>query len=147
VAQRRLLLLNGPNLDRLGEREPEIYGSTTLPQIEDKLSALAGELDASLECFQSNHEGELIERIHGGGAAGVEGILINPGGLGHGSISLRDAFLAAELPFVELHCSNIHAREEFRRQSVLSDIAVGSISGFGAASYELALRAILHHLD
>jgi 3-dehydroquinate dehydratase-2 len=147
VAKRRLLLLNGPNLDRLGQREPEIYGSTTLAAVEASLSALASELGASLDCFQSNHEGELIDRIHGSVGAGVEGILINPGGLGHGSVSLRDAFLSAEIPFVELHCSNVHAREEFRRHSVLADVAVGSISGFGAASYELALRAILKHLE
>lgn len=146
MSQRRLLLLNGPNLDRLGSREPELYGSATLAEIEGRAQELAAELGIALDCYQSNHEGELIDRIHRAAEDGVDGILINPGGLGHSSVSLRDALLAAEIPFVELHCSNVHGREEFRRKSVLADVAVGSISGFGAASYELALRAMTGHL-
>lgn len=141
----RILVLHGPNLNLLGQREPEVYGRTTLAQIDAALSQLAEELGASLDCFQSNHEGALIDRIHA--AIGeVGGILINPGGLTHTSVSLRDALVGSEIPFVEVHLSNVHAREEFRRRSLLSDVALGQVCGLGAVGYELALRGLLTRL-
>ena len=141
----RILVLHGPNLNLLGQREPELYGRTTLPEIEVALSALAEELGASLESFQSNHEGALIDRIHA--AVGeVDGIVINPGGLTHTSVSLRDALVGSDLPFVEVHLSNVHAREEFRRRSMISDVAVGQVAGLGPIGYELALRGLLARL-
>ncbi len=141
----RILVLHGPNLNLLGQREPELYGRTTLPEIEVALSALADELGASLESFQSNHEGALIDRIHA--AVGeVDGIVINPGGLTHTSVSLRDALVGSDLPFVEVHLSNVHAREEFRRRSMISDVAVGQVAGLGPIGYELALRGLLARL-
>jgi 3-dehydroquinate dehydratase-2 len=142
VAVKRVLVLHGPNLDRLGLREPAIYGSTTLAAIDARLVALGAELGATVSSFQSNHEGALIDRVHA--AFGVEhGIVINPAGLTHTSVVLRDALLSVGLPFVEVHLSNVHAREPFRRFSYFSDVAVGVISGFGAASYELGLRGLL----
>ena len=141
----RILVLHGPNLNLLGQREPEIYGRTTLAQIEAALSELGEEFGATIESFQSNHEGALIDRIHA--AIGeVDGILINPGGLTHTSVSLRDALVGSDLPFVEVHLSNVHAREEFRRRSLISDVAVGQVSGLGAIGYELALRGLLARL-
>ncbi len=141
----RILVLHGPNLNLLGQREPELYGRTTLAEIEAALSALAEELGASLESFQSNHEGALIDRIHA--AVGeVDGIVINPGGLTHTSVSLRDALVGSDLPFVEVHLSNVHAREEFRRRSLISDVAVGQVAGLGPIGYELALRGLLARL-
>ena len=141
----RILVLHGPNLNLLGQREPELYGRTTLAEIEVALSALAEELGASLESFQSNHEGALIDRIHA--AVGeVDGIVINPGGLTHTSVSLRDALVGSDLPFVEVHLSNVHAREEFRRRSLISDVAVGQVAGLGPIGYELALRGLLARL-
>ncbi len=137
----RLLLLNGPNLNLLGTREPEIYGAQTLPQIEAGLVAEAGQLGHELQCYQKNQEGLLIDRIHQARGEGVAFILFNPGGFTHTSIALRDALLGVSIPFIEIHLSNVFAREAFRHHSYFSDIAVGSIVGFGPAGYALALRA------
>jgi 3-dehydroquinate dehydratase-2 len=140
-----LLLLNGPNLNLLGRREPGLYGSAGLAAIEADLLQRAAALGAALECFQSNHEGALVDRIHA--AAGVaDGILINAGAYTHTSIALRDALLGVAIPFVELHLSNIHARESFRHHSFLADRAVGVVAGFGATSYRLALEGLVDHL-
>ncbi len=141
-----LLLLNGPNLNLLGQREPGIYGSGTLASIEDRLRQEATAAGAELECFQSNFEGALVERIHQ--AMGTsQGILINAGAYTHTSIALRDALLGVAMPYVELHLSNTHAREPFRHRSYLADRAVGVVSGFGAMSYSLALQGLIHHLQ
>ena len=140
-----LLLLNGPNLNLLGQREPGIYGSGTLASIEDGLRQEAEAAGAELDCFQSNFEGALVERIHR--AMGTsQGILINAGAFTHTSIALRDALLGVAIPYVELHLSNTHARENFRHRSLLADRAVGVVSGFGPMSYSLALQGLLHHL-
>lgn len=136
-----LLLLNGPNLNLLGSREPDIYGEDTLVDIERRLEVQAEALGCRLNCFQSNAEHELIERIHAAFREAVDFILINPGAYTHTSVALRDAFLATRIPFIELHLSNVHAREPFRRQSYLSDIARGVICGLGVLGYELALTA------
>ena len=142
-----LLLLNGPNLGLLGQREPELYGRTTLADIEASLSRLAAERGHRLACFQSDAEHELIGRIHRARSEGVDMILFNPAAFTHTSVALRDALLASGLPFVELHLSNVAAREAFRQRSYFSDVAVGTISGFGVASYELALLAAERHLS
>ncbi len=141
-AARRIAVVHGPNLNLLGTREPEVYGRVTLAEIDRRLSTLAEELGVSVQSFQSNHEGAIIDHLHGlvGSASGV---LINPGGLTHTSVALRDALVGIGLPFVEVHLSNIHAREAFRRRSYLSDVAMGVITGFGAGSYELGLRALV----
>ena len=140
-----LLLLNGPNLNLLGQREPGIYGSGTLASIEDALRQEATAAGAELDCFQSNFEGALVERIHQ--AMGrSQGILINAGAFTHTSIALRDALLGVAIPYVELHLSNTHAREPFRHRSYLADRAVGVVSGFGAMSYSLALQGLIDHL-
>jgi 3-dehydroquinate dehydratase-2 len=137
----RILLLNGPNLNLLGLREPKIYGSTTLPDIENRLVAAARDRGHELIAFQSNAEHELIGKIHGAKNDGIAFVIINPGAYTHTSIALRDAFLGVAAPFIEVHLTNIYAREEFRHHSYLSGIAVGSIVGFGAQGYELALDA------
>src|SRR5882757_322607 len=137
----RILLLNGPNLNLLGSREPEIYGSATLSSIETKLKELARARGHELVAAQSNAEHELIGRIQGAKRDGVVFVIINPGAYSHTSIALRDAFLGVAMPFIEVHLTNIHAREEFRHHSYLSGIAVGSIVGLGAQGYELALEA------
>jgi 3-dehydroquinate dehydratase-2 len=140
-----LLLLNGPNLNLLGQREPGIYGSETLDSIESALMAEASENGVKLECFQSNFEGALVERIHQ--AMGVShGILINAGAYTHTSIALRDALTGVSIPYVELHLSNTHAREHFRQRSYLADRALGVVSGFGSQSYFLALQGMIHHI-
>jgi 3-dehydroquinate dehydratase-2 len=140
-----LLLVNGPNLNLLGQREPSIYGSITLDSIEIALKKKAQEAGARLECFQSNCEGELVDRIHK--AIGeVDAILINAGAYTHTSVALRDALLGAGIPYVELHLSNTYSREEFRHNSFLSDRAVGVVSGFGAMSYHLAFEGIVNYL-
>ncbi len=142
-----ILLLNGPNLNLLGSREPHIYGAQTLGQIEDELGEEAGELGHEIEHFQSNHEGALIERVQQAKAEGVDFILLNPGAFSHTSIALRDALLAVEIPFIEVHLSNVHAREAFRRHSYFSDIAQGVIVGLGPLGYRLALQAAHERLS
>lgn len=138
-----LLVLNGPNLNLLGTREPSVYGTSTLPMIEAELSRMAADAGAQLDCFQSNHEGALIDRIQAARGQGVDFILINPGGLTHTSVALRDALAGVALPFIEVHVSNVHAREAFRQHSYLSAIAVGVICGLGVNGYRLALQHAL----
>ncbi|MEE8235632.1 MAG: type II 3-dehydroquinate dehydratase [Gammaproteobacteria bacterium] len=141
-----ILLLNGPNLNLLGTREPDVYGSTTLADIEKSVAAAAGKVGHSLEAFQSNAEAELVDRVQN--AAGrVEFILLNPGAFTHTSVALRDALLAVGIPFIEIHISNIYAREDFRKQSYYSDIAVGTIAGLGPQGYELGLHAAHQYLQ
>ena len=142
----RVLLLNGPNLNLLGTREPAVYGTDTLEAIEARAVALARELGHELLAFQSNAEHELIERIHRAKAEGVAFAIFNPGGFTHTSIALRDALLGTGLPFIEVHLSNTHAREAFRRHSYFSDIAVGVVCGLGAFGYEAAIRAAAQRL-
>ncbi len=143
----KLLLLNGPNLNLLGVREPEIYGSETLDDIANKLSEQASVQDHQITHFQSNIEGELINRIHLAAQEDIAFILFNPAAYTHTSIALRDALLGTKIPFIEIHLSNVHQREAFRQHSYFSDIAVGTIVGLGAQGYELALQAALHHLE
>jgi 3-dehydroquinate dehydratase-2 len=141
----QILLLNGPNLNLLGSREPEIYGGTGLADIERQLQVMAQHAGHRLDALQSNSEAELIDRIHA--AAGeTDFILFNPGGLTHTSVALRDALLAVGIPFIEIHISNVHAREDFRRHSYFADVAVGTIAGLGPLGYELALRAADEYL-
>ncbi len=142
----RLLLLNGPNLNLLGSREPEHYGQDSLDDIVSRCGSLARELGHELIAFQSNAEHELITQIHTAPAQGVAWIIINPGAFTHTSVALRDALAGVKLPFVEVHLSNTAAREDFRRHSYFSDIAVGTILGLGAQGYELAVRAIASRL-
>ena len=136
----KYMLLNGPNLNLLGTREPEIYGSETLQDIETNLLAIAKEVNCDLICHQSNAEHELVDLVHSARDKEVKCIIINPGGLTHSSIALRDALSGVGIPFIEIHISNIYAREDFRQVSYLSDIAQGVISGLGIEGYELALR-------
>ncbi|MBL8334038.1 MAG: type II 3-dehydroquinate dehydratase [Rubrivivax sp.] len=134
-----ILLLNGPNLNLLGTREPQVYGSTTLKEIETELVELAKKAGAKLDCFQSNHEGALIDRIHAARTDGTEFVIINPGAFTHTSVAIRDALSGVAIPFIELHLSNVHKREVFRHHSYLSDVAVGVICGLGVHGYRLAL--------
>jgi 3-dehydroquinate dehydratase-2 len=143
---KNLLLLNGPNLNLLGTREPEVYGSTTLAEIEQAATAQAKAAGATLAAFQSNHEGALIDRIHAAKKEGVDAIVINPGGLTHTSVALRDALAGVAIPFVEIHISNIYRREAFRHHSYLSDIAAGVICGLGIDGYRLAVEYALKKL-
>ena len=139
----RILVLNGPNLNLLGTREPGKYGNETLADIEARLTSLAGEAGAGVDFLQSNAEHELVERIHAA-RDDADFIIINPGAFTHTSIAIRDALLAVDIPFIEVHLSNVHARETFRQHSYLSDIARGVITGFGAQGYEFALQAALN---
>lgn len=143
---KNILLVNGPNLNLLGTREPEVYGSSTLTDIEQAASAQAKAGGATLVCFQSNHEGALIDRIHQAKKEGVDAIIINPGGLTHTSVSLRDALAGVAIPFIEVHLSNIHQREAFRHHSYLSAIAVGVICGLGIEGYRAAIDFALKKL-
>ncbi len=140
-----LLLINGPNLNLVGKREPSIYGSQTLEDIEEELLNVASELDAKLNFFQSNSEGEMIDCIQKS-VGSIDGILINAGAYTHTSIALRDALLGVAIPYVEVHLSNIYSREEFRHKSFLSDKALGMVCGFGPISYQLALEGIVSYL-
>ena len=137
----RLLLINGPNLGLLGQREPGLYGSATLEEIETRLKQLAEERQHELHCYQSDAEHELLRQIHAAREREIELILFNPAAFTHTSIVLRDALLAVGVPFIEIHLSNVAAREDFRQQSFFSDIAIGTVTGFGITSYELALIA------
>ena len=141
-----ILLLNGPNLNLLGLREPGLYGHVTLEQIHERLTQLAAESGHRLTAFQSKSEAELIARIHQAPTGHVAFIVFNPAGFTHTSVALRDALLAVHIPFVEVHLTNVHARESFRHHSYFSDIALGTITGLGAFGYELALRAAAHQL-
>ena len=141
----RFLLLNGPNLGQLGRREPGIYGTTTLADIENGLRAQATSGGHELDTFQSDAEAELIQRIHAARDQRVAVILFNPAAFTHTSVALRDALLAAQIPFIELHLSNVAAREAFRHHSYFADIALGTIAGFGVTSYDLALTAAIRH--
>ena len=136
-----LLLINGPNLNLLGSREPKLYGSKSLPQIENDLISEAERLGHRLQVYQSNHEGELVDRVHKARSDAVAFILLNPGAYTHTSVALRDAMLAVNIPFIEVHLSNTHAREAFRKHSYFSDIARGVIAGLGPLGYRLALQA------
>ena len=140
------LLVNGPNLNLLGSREPDVYGPTRLDDVEANCIDLAKELGHSLDCFQSNAEHELIDRVQKAAQDGVDFIILNPGAFTHTSVALRDAFLAVGIPFVEIHLSNVFSREEFRHNSYFSDIAQGCLFGFGALGYELALHAAAQHI-
>ncbi|MEY2803417.1 MAG: hypothetical protein RL657_753 [Pseudomonadota bacterium] len=142
-----ILLLNGVNLNMFGHRDPKQYGTVTLAQIEQRVKTLGTELGAEVDCFQTNHEGEMCERVHRAFMEQVDAVLINAGAWTHYSIALRDAVAILKCPVIELHMSNIHARETFRHHSVLADIVTGQICGFGADSYELALRAAISALS
>jgi 3-dehydroquinate dehydratase-2 len=142
----KVLVINGPNLNLLGTREPHIYGSTTLADVENGLRAQAQALDVVLDCFQSNHEGAIVDRIHQARGEGVAYILINPGAYTHTSVAIRDALAGVAIPFVEVHISNVHKREAFRHHSCLSDVAEAVMAGFGSLGYGLALQFIASEL-
>jgi len=143
---KKLLLLNGPNLNLLGSREPEVYGATTLAEIEQAAIAQAQAAGAELACLQSNHEGDLIDRIQAAKAEGVDAILINPGGLTHTSVALRDALAGVAIPFVEVHISNIYKRESFRHHSYLSELAAGVVCGLGPDGYRISIEFAIKKL-
>ena len=142
----KFLVIHGPNLNLLGTREPDVYGSETLGDINAAIASAAAAKEVSVDFFQSNHEGELIDRIHQAKIDNINGIIINPGGLTHTSVSLRDALASVDIPVAEVHLSNIQAREEFRHHSLIAPVAVGQVCGFGAVGYELALLGLLHKL-
>ena len=139
----KILVVNGPNLNLLGSREPEQYGVVTLEAIVRDLHALSDELGATLDHFQSNQEGLLVDRIQAAAREGFDGVVINPGAYTHTSVAIRDAFLATELPFVEVHLSNIYQREHFRHTSLLADVSVGMVMGLGSVGYMLGLRGLV----
>ncbi len=141
--RKKILVLHGPNLNLLGVREPGIYGTETFDHINERLRRMAKGQEASLEVFQSNHEGALIERVHAAKKQRTSWIIVNPGGLTHTSVALRDAFAAVKIPFIEVHLSNIYSREPFRRHSYFSDLAVGTVCGLGSRGYDLALQFAL----
>lgn len=141
-----VLVINGPNLNSLGTREPEIYGSTTLADIEAGLRAQAVAAGLTLDAFQSNHEGAIVDRLHAARSEGTRFVIINPGAFTHTSVAIRDAFAAVAIPFCEVHISNVHAREEFRRHSFLSDLAVGVLTGFGPFGYTMAMSYVIDRL-
>ncbi len=141
-----VLLINGPNLNALGTRKPEVYGRTTLADVEASMQAQAKELGLDLECFQNNHEGGIVDRIHEAKAQGCRYFIINPGAYTHTSVAIRDAFEGVDIPFVEVHISNVHAREEFRHHSHLSPIAAAILVGCGVKGYNLAFELVAHRL-
>ena len=143
----KILILNGPNLNLLGTREPQVYGHTTLADVETLMAKLASERGVDAECFQSNHEGALIDRIHAARTQGVAYVMINPGGLTHTSVALRDALAGVAIPFIEVHISNVHKREEFRHHSYLSGIAEAVLCGFGTSGYSMAMNYICDKLQ
>jgi len=147
MQQLKVLILHGPNLNLLGSREPETYGAQTLADINTELVTLGKSLNTEVSTYQSNHEGKLIDRLHQAGRDALDGIIINPAAYTHTSIALRDALLAIDLPFIEVHLSNVYQRESFRHQSFLSDVASGVITGFGNTSYTLALRGLIIQLQ
>ena len=142
----KILLLNGPNLNLLGTREPRTYGHDTLADVEALVAKIGAERGAAIECFQSNHEGALIDRIHAARLDGTGYIVINPGGLTHTSVALRDALAGVSIPFFEVHVSNVYERESFRHHSFLSEIAAGVIVGFGVSGYAMAVNAAIDRL-
>ncbi|MCA1799045.1 MAG: type II 3-dehydroquinate dehydratase [Xanthomonadaceae bacterium] len=141
-----VLVINGPNLNLLGSREPQIYGADTLAVLADRLAAAAQKTGVTVEMFQSDSERELIARVQAAGGDGTDFIILNPAGLTHASVPFRDAFAAVSIPFIEVHLSNPYAREPFRHRSLFSDLAVGVVAGFGIRSYEFALEAAVSHL-
>lgn len=138
----KILLINGPNLNRLGKREPAHYGSSTLEDLEAQLNQQAERIDVKLICFQSNHEGAIIDKLHWSEDHGMDGVIINPGAFTHYSYAIRDAIAGIDVPVIEVHISNIHARESFRHESVTAPVSAGQIVGLGTQGYELALQAI-----
>ena len=142
-----IMIINGPNLNLLGSREPDVYGHETLDDINKRLIERGTKLGCELECFQSNAEHDIVNQIHSAKSKNVAYILINPGAFTHTSIAIRDALLGVAIPFIEIHISNVHSRESFRKNSYLSDIAVGCITGLGSKGYALALDAALHNLN
>lgn len=139
----KIVVIHGPNLNLLGEREPEVYGSRTLADIDAAIADLGQQLGAEIDTFQSNHEGELIDRIQQAFADKVDGLLINPGGFTHTSVALRDALAVLSCPVIEVHLSNIHAREEFRKTSIVAPVVTGQVAGMGAEGYLLGLRGLV----
>lgn len=142
----RIEVLHGPNLNLLGTREPALYGTATLPEVDEQLERLGTELGAAVAAYQSNHEGALVDRVQAT-AGETDGYVVNAGGFTHTSVALRDALAGVARPFVEVHVTNIHAREPFRRESLLAPVAVGTVMGFGADGYLLALRGLVRHLQ
>ncbi|GAB4073482.1 type II 3-dehydroquinate dehydratase [Barrientosiimonas marina] len=143
--KQRFLLLNGPNINLLGSREKAIYGEVTLASIEKELTELVQQYEGELDCFQSNHEGELIDSLHKANASAFDGVIFNPGAYTHTSIALRDAIAAIDIPVIEVHITNVHQREAFRHQSMLAAVCYGQIVGFGKDSYRLAAWALLEN--
>ncbi|HHO75881.1 MAG TPA: type II 3-dehydroquinate dehydratase [Deltaproteobacteria bacterium] len=143
----KVMMINGPNLNMLGKREPSLYGSTTIETIQARVREKAADLGLEATCFQSNHEGEIVEKIHEAADLGIDGIIINPAAYTHTSVAIRDALLSVQIPFIEVHISNVAAREEFRQVNLFSDIAEGTIAGLGAYGYILALDALRERHD